>query len=39
LRVTGRVNERATDLRIGLDASGTGRDATVVVRTILAIPR
>ena len=39
LRVVHRIDPRATELSVHLDASGAGRDAVVLVRTILAIPR
>ncbi|MBA2450216.1 MAG: hypothetical protein H0V51_19555 [Chloroflexi bacterium] len=39
LRVVHAVHPRASELAVHLDASGAGRDAVVLVRTILAIPR
>ncbi|MBA2448273.1 MAG: hypothetical protein H0V51_09640 [Chloroflexi bacterium] len=39
LRVTHRIDPRATGLWVHLDASGAGQDAIVLARTILAIPR
>ena len=39
LRVTHRIDARATSLRVALAVSSTGQDTRIVVRSILAIPR